>query len=160
LGRIGGVNLRDLTLDRLDDAPDGRRFSGISLTEQVGATLTGMGVYELEPGNATWPYHFEFVNEEWLIVMSGEVVLRTPEGKRTMRAGDVAVFPVGAKGAHEVRNEGTETARFLMPSTVSRYGDATIYPDSGKFAIGGPEELGFWHRGYLGEKVPYWEGEP
>ena len=153
------MNLRDLELEAMEGAPEGRQFSGRSLTEEVGATMTGMGVYELEPGNATWPYHFEFVNEEWLIVMSGEVTLRTPEGNRTLRSGDVAVFPAGAKGAHEVRNDGTETARFLMPSTVSRYGDAVIYPDSGKFAIGGPEELGFYHRGYLGERVAYWEGE-
>jgi uncharacterized cupin superfamily protein len=115
-----------------------------------------MGIYEVEPGNATWPYHAELVEEEWLIVIEGEVTLRTPDGERVLRAGDVACFPAGPSGAHAVRNHGTVPARFAMPSSVAPYGDAVVYPDSGKFRIGGG---GFNHRGRLGEEVPYWEGE-
>jgi hypothetical protein len=44
-----------------------------------------------------------------------------------------------------------------MPSSVAPYGDAVVYPDSGKFRLGGG---GFNHRGRLGEEVDYWEGEP
>ena len=147
-------NLRDLELDRNDGAPEGRRFSGRSLTEDVGASLTGMGVYELDPRGAHWPYHFEVCEEEWLIVIEGEVVLRTPDGERSLRAGDVACFPAGT--AHAVRNDSDARARFAMPSTVSQYGDAAVYPDSGKFAIRAP---GFSHRGFLGDAADYWEGE-
>jgi hypothetical protein len=43
-----------------------------------------------------------------------------------------------------------------MPSTSAPYGDACIYPDSGKMVIHAP---GFEHRGRLGEPVDYWEGE-
>jgi uncharacterized cupin superfamily protein len=152
------MNLRDLELETDDGFPDGHRFSGRSLTEEVGAQLTGMAIYELPPGEAGWPYHFEVGNEEWLIVIDGELTLRTPDGERVLRAGDVAAFPAGPKGAHAVRNHSAEPARFAMPSTQLRYGDATVYPDSGKFAIGGFGD--WWHRGYLGEQVPYWEGEP
>ena len=28
-----------------------------------------MSVHELPPGNASWPYHFETTEEEWLIVI-------------------------------------------------------------------------------------------
>ena len=151
------MNLRDLELRPEDDYPEGRRFSARSLTREVGAQLTGMAVYELAPGDATWPYHWEVGNEEWLIVIDGELTLRTPEGERVLRAGDVAAFPAGPTGAHAVRNHSGAPARFAMPSTQVRYGDATVYPDSGKFAIGGFDD--WWHRGYLGEKVEYWEGE-
>ena len=85
-------NLRSLEFPPEEgwEPPEGHSFRGRSLSEEVGSTLTGMGVYEIEPGNAMWPYHFELVEEEWLIVIDGEVTLRTPEGERQLRAGDVA----------------------------------------------------------------------
>jgi uncharacterized cupin superfamily protein len=149
-------NLAELPLEAEDDLPEGHRFVARSLTGETGAKLTGLGVYELPPGERCWPYHFELTEEEWLVVIAGEVVLRTPDGERTLRRGDVACFPAGARGAHAVRNDGAEPARFAMPSTRPRYGGGTIYPDSGKFGIATD---GFRHRGSLGEPVPYWEGE-
>lgn len=151
------VNLRDLVLDTDPDFPEGRRFFGRSLTEEVGAKLTGFAVYELPPGEGHWPYHFEIPEEEWLLVIEGSLVLRTPEGERTLRAGDVACFVAGAAGAHGVlRNETGEAVRFAMPSSNATYGGACVYPDSGKFSIATRD---FRHRGHLGDAVPYWEGE-
>lgn len=150
-------NLRAVALEREPpNAPLGHRFTGTSLTELFGAVATGMSIYELEPGNASWPYHFELTEEEWLIVIDGELTLRTPEGESVLRAGDVACFPAGAPGGHAVRNHSDAPVRYAMPSTNARYGGATVYPDSGKVRVSGP---GFGHRGRLGEPVDYWEGE-
>ncbi|HZQ81265.1 MAG TPA: cupin domain-containing protein [Gaiellaceae bacterium] len=153
-GRI--QNLRELELESAETR-EGRAFSGSSLTHDVGAVATGMAVYEIQPGNASWPYHFELGEEEWVIVIEGEVTLRTPEGERVLRAGDVACFPAGAAGAHALRNHTDATVRYAMPSTRARFGGATVYPDSGKIGMRGP---GFKHRGWIGDEVPYWEGEP
>ena len=141
----------------MENMPEGHRFAALSLSDNLGAKLTGLSVYELPPGEACWPYHFELNEEEWLVVVSGELMLRTPEGERELRAGDVACFPSGPEGAHAVRNDGPGTARFVMPSSVAQLGDATVYPDSGKFKLSGPG--GFNHRGWLGEHIEYWEGE-
>jgi len=149
-------NLSTLPLEVPDDFRPGRRFARTSLTEPFGAVATGMSVYEIEPGNASWPYHFEAVAEEWLIVIEGELTLRTPEGESVLRAGDVVCFPAGAAGAHAVRNHSDALVRYAMPSTNAPYGDACIYPDSGKVAV---STRGFSHRGRLGEEVEYWEGE-
>ena len=148
-------NLLTLALDP-SNGPRGHSFSGASLSKLFGAVATGMGVYELAPGNASWPYHFETVEEEWLIVIEGELTLRTPEGEAVLRAGDVACFPAGAAGAHAVRNHTDAPVRYAMPSTNAPYGDAAVYPDSGKVHVTAP---GFDHRGRLGEQVDYWEGE-
>lgn len=148
-------NLLTVALEA-DDAPPGHRFSGTSLTGLVGAVMTGMSVYAIEPGNASWPYHFELSEEEWLIVIEGELTLRTPDGESVLRAGDVACFPAGAAGAHAVRNHTDATVRYAMPSTNARHGSGCVYPDSGKAFIYAP---GFRHRGRLGEPVEYWEGE-
>ncbi len=150
------VNLLTHPLKAYDEAPVGHRFSVASLGRDLGAVLTGCSVYELEPGEATWPYHFELNEEEWLVVVAGEVTLRTPDGERVLRAGDVACFPVGAAGAHAMRNAGGATARFAMPCSNALYGDTCVYPESGKVKVSGP---GFQHRGRLGEPVDYWEGE-
>jgi uncharacterized cupin superfamily protein len=150
------VNLLELELSTDPDLPEGHRFNGETLTEQFGAKATGMGIYELAPGEASWPYHFEVSEEEWLIVISGELTLRTPDGELVLHTGDVACFPAGASGGHAVRNHSDAPVRYAMPSTNAPYGGATIYADSGKFNVYGP---GFRHRGFLGEAVPYWEGD-
>jgi uncharacterized cupin superfamily protein len=150
-------NLRELELKVGDEHPEGRRFSGRSLTGEVGAALTGLAVYEVPARSGHWPYHFEVTHEEWLLVVEGEIVLRTPDSELTLRAGDVACFPAGAAGAHSVRNDGDAPARFVMPSTKSPYGGAVVYPDSGKFVIRARD---FTHRGLLGDAAEYWQGEP
>ena len=150
-------NLMALGLGEPSEGPPGHRFAATSLTDRFGAVATGMGIYGLEPGNASWPYHFETTEEEWLIVIQGELTLRTPEGEAVLRAGDVACFPAGAAGAHAIRNDTDAPARYAMPSTNAPYGDAAVYPDSGKVSVSGP---GFSHRGWLGEAVEYWEREP
>ena len=150
-------NLLALALEDMPPTyPAGHHFSAMSLTEGFGAVATGLSVYELPPGNASWPYHFETTEEEWLIVIDGELTLRTPDGETVLRAGDVACFPAGAAGGHAVRNHSDAPARYAMPSAEARYGGATVYPDSGKIRVAGP---GFDHRGRLGEPAAYWEGE-
>jgi uncharacterized cupin superfamily protein len=150
-------NLAELELEVGTDHPEGRRFSGRSLTDEAGAQLTGLSVYEVPAGEGHWPYHFEIPEEEWLLVIEGTLVLRTPDGERTMNAGDVACFVAGAAGAHGVlRNESGAPVRFAMPSSNAKYGGACVYPDSNKVSIATRD---FRHRGYLGDAVPYWEGE-
>jgi uncharacterized cupin superfamily protein len=150
-------NLLTILLEEgLTGQPAGHDFAEFSLTEPFGAVATGMSIYEIAPGNVSWPYHFEAAEEEWLIVLDGELTLRTPEGERILRAGDVACFPAGAAGAHAVRNHTDAPTRCAMPSTIARHGGASVYPDSGKFGIWAP---GFRHRGRLGEPVEYWDGE-
>ena len=153
-GRV--QNLLGLELEEVAGNPPGHRFAAASLTGRFGAVATGMSVYELPPGEASWPYHLETVDEEWLIVIDGELTLRTPEGEAVLRAGGVACFPAGAAGAHAIRNESDTPARYAMPSTNARFGNGAIYPDSGKFLVW---TRGFDHRGRLGEPAEYWEGE-
>lgn len=151
------VNLLRLELPGPGEPPPaGHDFRARSLTRDVGAQRTGLSVYEVAPGQRHWPYHFELAEEEWLIVLAGEVVLRTPEGERVLGVGDVACFPAGADGAHSVRNDSAEPARFAMPSSSLGFADGCIYPDAGSFVLRGP---GFQHRGRLGEQLGYWEAQ-
>src|SRR3954470_24537983 len=95
---------------KIDAAPRGCEPPGYDLTRAVrvgkaiGATQLGMSIYELPPGQAICPYHFEWTDEEWLIVLDGEPTVRTPEGERTLVRGDTVCFPAGPAGAHWTGN--------------------------------------------------------
>lgn len=122
---------------------------------RLGAKLLGMTLYELTPGQRTWPYHYTLGQEEWLLVVSGRPTLRGPAGEQTLEAGDIAVFPEGPAGAHQVWNEGAEPARVAIFST--KLGSAAvIYPDSKKLAVWGGGER---HMVRGEPQLDYWDGE-
>ena len=137
-----------------DDTPDGYRCNAVSFGKKIGASRLGMTVYELPPGQAVCPYHFEWTDEEWLFVLAGTPTLRTPEGERVLEPGDVVCFPAGPDGAHLVRAT-DELARVGIISTKNPVGIAE-YPDSDK--------VGVWADGthYMlrrSEHLDYWDGE-
>ena len=124
----------------------------------IGAEKLGASVYELEPGERSFPYHYEYGNEEWLIVVAGRPTLRVPDGERELRAGDVVCFPEGPDGAHLVRNDSDEPVRFLIAST-KQLPDAAVYPDSGKVGLWTGNEADPPRLFRIDTAVDYWDGE-
>ena len=114
--------------------PEGFRAGMARLGKLLGAKESGISVYELAPGQAVCPYHYECGEEEWLLVLAGNPTLRHPGGSERLDPWDVACFPRGPEGAHGIRNDTEETARVLMFSTVV-HPTATVYPDSDKVGI-------------------------
>jgi uncharacterized cupin superfamily protein len=95
--------------------------------------MWGATVYELAPG-AESPYHWQFGEEEWLLVVAGMPTLRTPDGERVLRPWDVAVFPRGESGAHQVRNDTPDPIRIVFLSTVADP-EVSVYPDTGQVGV-------------------------
>lgn len=137
--------------------PEGFRAGMARLGKLLGAKESGITVYELSPGQAVCPYHYEVGEEEWLLVLEGTPTLRHPEGSEVLDPWDVALFPRGPEGAHGIRNETERTARVLMFSTVV-VPTATVYPDSDKVGIwtGDPAVDVMVRRD---SKVGYYDGE-
>ena len=118
-----------------DTDPEGYRAGAIRFGRTIGAATMGATVYELPPGQSICPYHYEYGNEEWLIVLDGSPILRHPDGEDTLEPGDVVCFPVGPAGAHKVTNTGADgTIRVLFLSTVFEPSVA-VYPDSDKIGV-------------------------
>ena len=137
--------------------PEGFRPGIARLGTKLGAAGTGMSVYELPPGEAICPYHYENPEEEWLLVLSGRPTLRHAEGEDALEPWDVVFFPPGPGGAHAVRNDSDSAARVLMFSNTSKVA-ATVYPDSDKIAIWtGSDDDDLIVRRTSG--VDYWDGE-
>ena len=90
-------------------------------------------VYEVPPGQANCPYHYES-DEEWLLVLDGRLTVRHAEGEDELEPGDLVCFPAGPDGAHKLTNNGDTPVRMLIVSTANLPAVA-VYPDSDKVGI-------------------------
>ena len=128
------IRVSDQAFDYDSADPEGFR-SGVSrLGPETGAEATGASIYELPPGQAVCPYHYEYGEEEWLLVLDGHPSVRTPEGSEQLDPLDMVFFARGPEGAHQIRNETDSAVRVLMWSSVV-YPTATAYPDSDKVGV-------------------------
>jgi uncharacterized cupin superfamily protein len=128
------VSLSDPTFTYEAEDPEGFRSGLFRLGRDLGAQETGTSLYELPPGQAVCPFHYEYGEEEWALVLEGRPSVRTPEGTEQAEPLDVVFFPRGPAGAHQIRNETDARVRILMWSNVV-YPTATAYPDSDKVGV-------------------------
>jgi uncharacterized cupin superfamily protein len=151
------INLTEAQFTYDESDPDGFRSGMHRLGGLLGAVRSGASVYELPAGQALCPYHYEYGEEEWLLVLSGRPSVRDPDGVAQLSPWDIVCFPVGPSGAHQVRNDTDETVRVLMWSTVV-LPTATVYPDSGKVGVwtGNDADDVIVRRA---SAVDYWDGE-
>jgi len=124
------ANLAAIECDRRPQLPEGFRRTSSRVGAALGADHTGLSVYELPPGQAVSPYHYEEPAEEWLLVVSGSPTLRHPGGEEQLEPWDIVFFPAGPSGAHLVRNNSESTARVAMFSSKSGAIGVVVYPDS------------------------------
>lgn len=82
--------------------PEGFRAGLFRMGPDAGAKETGTSLYELPPGQALCPYHYEYGEEEWMLVVEGRPHLRTPEGTEQLDQLDVVFFPKGPEGGHKI----------------------------------------------------------
>lgn len=155
-------------VDWTDRSPhEGYAVRRKQLGAAAGGEDLGCSLYELPPGNRSWPYHYHEANAEAVYVLDGEGVLRTPAGETTLSPGDYAAFPTGDAGAHQLRvpADADGPLRYFALSTMVEP-DVCVYPDSGKVGVFGGAPPGGDRdertvSGYfpLDAAVDYWEGE-
>jgi uncharacterized cupin superfamily protein len=142
------------------DGPPGFRSRRARLGYELGAESIGASMWELPPGEAAYPYHFHYSDEEIVIVLSGRPTLRTPDGVRELAEGEVVRFALGEEGAHQILNPTDQTVRFLALSSNGRP-DIVAYPDSDKTSATERQPDGSGLRVFFkqGDQVDYWDGE-
>ena len=137
----------------------GFRARRAKLGLQGGAVKTGLSYWEVEPGEAAYPYHAHLTEEEIIVVLSGRPSLRTPAGWRDLEEGEVVIFSTGAQGAHQIVNKSDETIRFLAFSN-SGSPEIVLQLDADKLgAFERPVDgggLALWFR--KSDAVEYFEG--
>ena len=121
-----------------------------------GANNALVSVYEIPPGKAAYPYHYHHNNEETFYILSGSGTLKTPEGERSVAAGELLFFPTGPEGAHKLTNTSKTEMLVYLDFDVVHDIDIAVYPDSDK--------IGIWGKGInklypQGADVDYYDGE-
>jgi uncharacterized cupin superfamily protein len=151
------VNVFDGQFEYDDEDPEGYRGGVARVGAELDAQETSIKLYEIPSGESLCPYHYEYA-EEWLLVLEGEVVVRTPDGENAAPAGVLARFPAGREGAHKLTNRAEQPARLIMFSS-SREPAVAVYPDSDKIGVwpGDNGDTVMLRRG--DGRVPYYEGE-
>jgi uncharacterized cupin superfamily protein len=134
------VNIHEPVFDDTSDEP-GFSHRRARLGEQASCRNLGVSLWELPPGQAT-ALHYHVATEEMVIVLRGRPSLRSGEGWRELREGDLVAFPRGEGGLHQLKNRTDEAVRVLLFSELAAPG-VSVYPDS--------RQIGVWDAGRRAE---------
>ncbi len=115
-----------------------------------------VAVYTIAPGKAAFPYHYHTLDEEVFYVISGEGLLRSPEGEKRVSAGDFMFFPVGEEGAHQLFNASQTENLVYIDFDVCHALEVSVYPDSGKVGIWSEKMNALYH---MKDQTEYYSGE-
>ncbi len=126
--------------------------------KHLGGEKLTAGLWELSPGARSFPMHTHAITEEAMFVVSGNGVVRTPEGDTPIEPGDYVSFPPGGP-AHQLVNTGDQPMVFLAMSATQGF-DIVSYPHSKKIAasVGAfPNNKRYVFR--EADQVDYFDGE-
>ena len=124
------------------DAPCANRRRW-KLGDAAGLTQFGVNLMRLAPGVWSSQRHWHTAEDEFVWVVSGEVVLVTDDGEEVLRAGDCAGFKAGVANGHQIRNRSDAEAVLLEIGTRAPDTDHSDYPDLDM--VVGPDEV-YRHR--------------
>lgn len=155
--------MSEILHSRMEDLPqkhkaehEGYEYVRRDFVARFAAKQCVAAIYEIPPLKSAYPYHHHTMNEEIFYIISGEGLLRTPDGERRVSAGDLLFFPTGERGAHKLTNSSeTEKLVYLDVDTANPL-DVAAYPDSGKIGVWG---MGVNKVFKVEDSVDYYEGE-
>jgi uncharacterized cupin superfamily protein len=107
------------------------------LGDAAGLTQFGVNLLRLPPGAWSSQRHWHMEQDEFVYIVSGEVVLVTDSGEEVLTAGDCAGFKAGDKDGHHLQNRSNSDAVLLEVGTRTAT-DSGEYSDIDMaFHIGG-----------------------
>lgn len=113
------------------------------LGDACGLTRFGVNLVTLAPGGQSALRHWHTLEDEFVYVLEGEVVLISDGGEQTLRVGDCAGYAAGKRDAHHFVNRSGAPARYLEVGNRET-ADTAHYPDDDlKYADGGD---GYTHK--------------
>lgn len=99
------------------------------LGDAAGLTQFGVNLLKLPPGAWSSQRHWHSVEDEFVYVIEGELVLVTNAGEQTLRAGDSVGFKSGIADGHQLQNRSSRDAVLLEIGTRLPQQDEVDYPD-------------------------------
>ncbi len=115
------------------------------LGDAAGLTQYGVNLLRLPPGAWSSQRHWHTAGDEFIYVLSGEIVLVTDEGEEILRASDAAGFKAGDRNGHCLQNRSEADALALEIGTRIA-DDWAYYPDVDMVAPPGGKPAAYTHR--------------
>ena len=122
------------------DEPCKARFRS-RLGAAAGLTQFGVNRLTLNPGVWSSQRHWHTHDEEFVMVLEGEVTLITDAGEEVLRAGDCAGFKAGTPDGHHIINRSDKPAVLLEIGT-DHQDDVCTYSDLDMLAT----DKGYLHK--------------
>jgi len=101
-----------------------RRLAGPAGLSEMGASHV-----VLKPGAWTSQRHWHALEDELLVMLSGEAVLVEDDGETVLLAGDVAAWPKGVRNGHTIQNRSDADCTLIAISAGDSANDYGEYPD-------------------------------
>jgi len=115
------------------------------LGDAAGLTQFGVNLLRLPPGAWSSQRHWHTGGDEFVYVLSGEVVLVTDGAEEILGVGDAAGFPAGDTNGHCLQNRSNREAQVLEIGTRVA-GDTGYYSDIDMVAPADGEPAIYTHR--------------
>lgn len=98
------------------------------LSNACGVTRFGVNLVTLGPEGQSALRHWHTLEDEFIYMLSGELVLITDEGEQILEAGMCAGYPAGRRNGHHMVNRSAVPAQYLEIGNRIE-GDNAFYPD-------------------------------
>lgn len=141
----------------IDSAPRGdgttypEEFAGLckprrrwKLGDAAGLSQFGVNLLRLPDGAWSSQRHWHASEDEFVMVVEGEVMLVEEDGETTLRAGDCAGFKAGVANGHRIENRSGSEAVLIEVGTRNPSVTACDYPDIDMVLHAGVD--GYFHR--------------
>jgi uncharacterized cupin superfamily protein len=119
------------------------------LGDAAGLKQFGVNMTRLPAGCWSSQRHWHTAEDEFVFVLTGEVVLVTDAGEETLRAGECAGFQAGSSDGHHLQNRTDREAIYLEIGARQGEHDEVFYPDIDLIVPKG--RAGYLHR----DRTPY-----
>ncbi|MCC7268338.1 MAG: cupin domain-containing protein [Caulobacteraceae bacterium] len=130
-------------MEQLDSATVKRRAGGAytirpewfqgfveqQLAKSVGLTQFGVNHVTLQPGARSALRHWHEAEDEFVLVVQGELVLIDDAGEHRLPTGAFAGFPAGEPNAHHLANLSDTPAAYLAVGSRRPGAETIHYPD-------------------------------
>jgi uncharacterized cupin superfamily protein len=100
----------------------------VRVGDAAGLAHIGVNIVTLEPGVWSSQRHWHELEDEFVYMIEGELVLITDEGEEIMHPGDCVGFKAGVRNGHHLINRSNAVARFLVVSNRDE-ADSGAYSD-------------------------------
>ena len=107
------------------------------LGDAAGLTQFGVNLTCLPPGTWSSQRHWHTVEDKFIFVVEGTVVLVTDSGEELLNAGDCAGFKAGSADGHHLQNRSDRDALILEVGSRYPNEDEAFYPDIDLHALKG-----------------------